>query len=159
MDAMHHKISTPTSEPVLVHLESFPEPVTVYRFEAIKQLQFHLLNSELSADIDKLNVQPDHCWDQSKPHPTSHMREITNGTWHKKVIGEYIVDHNSTTPPSDFEENDSSDSEPFAPFVVTLGQYQDSTGTDKKEGYSLEPVVLSTGLLKASFTGNHWSRF
>ncbi len=159
MKQMHRKFPTPNSEPIDVQLESFPEPVTMYRFDFIKQLQFHLLNSELYADIDKLNVHPDHRWDQTKPPPNSHMREIPDGTFYKKVIGMYLVDHDSTTSPDDLEENDPNESEPFAPFVIILEQYQDSTGTDKKEGFSLEPVVMSTLLLQASFTGDHRSRF
>jgi hypothetical protein len=49
--------------------------------------------------------------------------------------------------------------DPHQPFLVSLEQYQDSTGTDNKESFSLEPVVLTTGFLKAKFNSDHRSRF
>jgi hypothetical protein len=45
------------------------------------------------------------------------------------------------------------------PFVISVEEYQDATGTDNKESFSLEPCLLSTGLLKSEFNGDHRSRF
>jgi hypothetical protein len=42
--------------------------------------------------------------------------------------------------------------------VISVEEYQDATGTDNKESFSLEPC-LSTGLLKSEFNGDHRSRF
>jgi hypothetical protein len=43
--------------------------------------------------------------------------------------------------------------------VISVEEYQDATGTDNKESFSLEPCLLSTGLLKSEFNGDHRSRF
>ena len=54
---------------------------------------------------------------------------------------------------------DSVEEGPYQPFIISLELYQDATGTDNKEGFSLEPVVLTTGLLKSEFNSDHRSRF
>ena len=58
-----------------VKLDSLAEPVIVYRFDAVEQLKQHLLREDLYGDITKLNVHPEHRWDQSYLPPTSHMAE------------------------------------------------------------------------------------
>ncbi len=63
MARMHRKFPSPPPEAIQVQLESFPEPVTIYRFDAIQQLQAHLLQHDLYGDLNKLNVNPNHQWD------------------------------------------------------------------------------------------------
>jgi hypothetical protein len=83
------------------------------------------------------------------------MREVTEGSWYKQVISKYIkretVHHCS--------DLDSVEEDPYQPFVISLELYEDATGTDNKEGFSLEPVVLTTGLLKSEFNSDHRCRF
>ncbi len=80
MARMHRKFPSPPPEPIQVKPESYPEPVTVYRFNAVQQLQEHLLRRDLyHGDVNKLNVHPEHRWDQWFMPPSSHMREVTNG--------------------------------------------------------------------------------
>jgi hypothetical protein len=87
------------------------------------------------------------------------MREVTGGSWYKQVISRYVKGE-TAHPPSDLNLSAGSTVEdPHQPFLITLEQYQDSTGTDDKESFSLEPVVLTTGLLKAEFNSDHRSRF
>ena len=158
MARMHRKFPSPPPERIQVQLESFPEPVTVYRFDVIEQLKQHLIRFDLYGDLNKLNVHPDHRWDQSILPPSTHMREVTDGSWYKKAVSKYIGGQSTHLPPSDLEDTLSTEDQ-YASFVITLEQYQDSTGTDNKESYSLEPVVMSTGLLKAEFNANPSSRF
>jgi hypothetical protein len=47
----------------------------------------------------------------------------------------------------------------YSSFVISVEEYQDATGTDNKESFSLEPCLLSTGLLKSEFNGDHRSCF
>jgi hypothetical protein len=85
------------------------------------------------------------------------MRKVTNGSWYKQVISRYIKGE-SAHPPSDLNLSAGSTVEdPHQSFLITLEQYLDSTGTDDKESFSLEPVVLTTGLLKAKFKSDHRS--
>jgi hypothetical protein len=87
------------------------------------------------------------------------MREVTYGSWYKQVISRYIKGE-TAHPPSDLILSAGSTVEDsHQPVLITLEQYQDSTGTDDKESFSLEPVVLTTGLLKAEFNSDHRSRF
>ena len=60
MARMHRKFPSPPPEPIQVQLESFSGPVTVYQFNAIQQLQQHLLRRDLYGDVNKLNVNPEH---------------------------------------------------------------------------------------------------
>jgi hypothetical protein len=39
MGRMHRKFSSPPPEPIQVQLESFSEPITVYQFNDVQQLQ------------------------------------------------------------------------------------------------------------------------
>jgi hypothetical protein len=87
------------------------------------------------------------------------MREVTDGSWYKQVISRYIKGE-TAHPPSDLNLSAGPTVEdPHQPFLITLEQYQDSTGIDDKESFSLEPVVLTTILLKAEFNSDHRSRF
>jgi hypothetical protein len=83
------------------------------------------------------------------------MREVTDGSWYKQVISKYIK-RETVHYHSDL---DSVDEDPHQPFVISLELYQDATGTDNNESFSLEPVVLTTGLLKSEFNSDHRSRF
>jgi hypothetical protein len=65
MSRMHRKFPSPPPEPIQVQLESFSEPITMYRFDALQMLQEHLLRSDLYGDVNKLNVHPEHRWDQT----------------------------------------------------------------------------------------------
>ncbi len=155
MARMHRKFPSPPPEPVQVQLESFSEPVTVYRFNAIQQLQQHLLRRDLYGDVNKLNVHPEHRWDQSFLPPSSHMREVTDGSWYKQVISRYIQG-DTAHPPSDLDLGASATAkeDQHDPFLISL------TVTDNKESFSLESVVLATGLLKSEFnSSNHRLRF
>ena len=159
MARMHRKFPSPPPVPIQVSLESFTEPVTVYRFNAVSQLQEHLLCRDLYGDVNKLNVHPEHRWDQSFMPPSSNMREITDGSWYKDVVSCYIQGETGQNP-SDIELTSvTTEPDPHQHFLISLEQYQDSTGTDNKESFSLEPVVLATGLLKSEFNADHRSRF
>ena len=150
MARMHRKFPSPPPQRIEVQLQSFSDPVIVYRFDAIEQLKQHLARKDLYGDLSKLNVHQDHRWDQTYLPPTSHMAEVTDGSWYQNAVSRYISGHN----PHDFLVED-----PYTQFLITLEQYQDSTGTDNKESFSLEPGVLSTGLLKSSYTSDYRSRF
>ncbi len=79
------------------------------------------------------------------------MREVTDGSWYKQVISKYIK-RETVHQHSDL---DLVEEDPYQPFVISLELYQDATGTENKEGFSLEPVVLTTGLLKSEFNSDH----
>jgi len=82
------------------------------------------------------------------------MSEITDGVWYKNAISQHI------NPPALSDLHDPFlPQDKYTPFVITIEQYQDATGTDSKESHSLEPVVLSTGLLKSEFKADSSSRF
>jgi hypothetical protein len=156
MARMHRKFPSPPPEPVRVRLESFPgEDVTIFRFDVVRQLQDHLLRPDLYSTLNKLNVHQEHRWDQSFLPPFKHYREVTDGSWYRKVVDRYIERH-STTPVDDLHPVEQ---EAFLRFVITLELYTDSTGTDQKESFSLEPVMMSTGLLHSEFVGKQGSRF
>jgi hypothetical protein len=155
MGRMHRKFQSPPPEPIQVQLESSSEPITMYCFNALQMLQEHLLQSDLYGDVNKLNVHSEHRWDQTFLPPLSHMREVTEGSWYKQVISKYIK-RETVHQHSDL---DSVEEDPYQPFVIFLELYQDATGTDNKEGFSLAPVVLTTGLLKSKFNSDHLSRF
>jgi hypothetical protein len=143
MGRIHRKFPSPPPEPIQVQ----------HRFNALQMLQEHLLQSDLYGDVNKLNVHPR--WDQTFLVPSSHMREVTDGSWYKQVISKYIkretVHHHS--------DLDLVEEDPYQPFVISLELYEDATGTDNKEDFSLEPVVLTSGLLKSEFNSDHRSRF
>jgi hypothetical protein len=147
MARMHRKFPSPPLEPIQVQLESFSQPVTFYQFNAVQQLQEHLLRQDLYGDLNKLNVNPEHLWDQSFLSPSSHMREVTDGSWYKQAISKYIKGETAHSPSDLNLDAASIEEDPYQHFVISLEQYQDSTGTDSKESFSLEPVVLTTGLL------------
>jgi hypothetical protein len=92
-------------------------------------------------------------WDQTIPPPSSHMREVTDGSWHGEVVS-HPRGHQVCSP-LDEDLRDSFD----VSFVISVEEYQDATGTDNKESFSLEPCLLSTGLLKSEFNGDHRSHF
>jgi hypothetical protein len=96
MARMHRSQVHPRA--VSVQLESFSEPITMYRFDAVQQLQQHLLRCDLYGDLKKLNVNPDHRWDQTIPPPSSHMREVTDGSWHGEVISRILEGHQVCSP-------------------------------------------------------------
>jgi hypothetical protein len=152
MSRMHRKFPSPPPEAILVELESFDEPVTVYRFNAMDQLQRHLLRKDLYGDITKLNVNQTSPFDQSLPVPPSAMREITDGTWHPEALLRHLC--------QDIPMDDLGDTveDIFEKFLLTFELYTDGTGTDQKETNSLEPVVMCSGLLMSCFNSNHRSR-
>jgi hypothetical protein len=158
MARMHRKFPSPPPEAIQVQLESFPEPVTIYRFDAIQQLQAHLLRHDLYGNLEKLNVHPDHRWDQSFLPPSCHMREVTDSAWYKDEVSATIVDTIATIP-SDLDNGGSANKSQYQSFLFPVEQYQDATGNDNKESSSLEPVMLGGGLLKSEFNGDHRSRF
>jgi hypothetical protein len=49
--------------------------------------------------ISKLNVNPDHRWDQTIPPPSSHMREVTDGSWHGEVVSRILGRSSGLLPP------------------------------------------------------------
>jgi hypothetical protein len=96
---------------------------------------------------------------QSSLLPSSHMHEVTNESWYTHVISMYIKGK-TAHPPSNLDLGaDATKQDPHEPFLISLEQYQDSTGTDNKESFSREPVVLATALLKAESNSDHRSRF
>jgi hypothetical protein len=112
-------------EPIQVQLESFSEPITMYCFNALQLLQEHLLRSNLYRNVNKLNIHPEHQWDQSFLPPSSHIRKGTDGSWYKQVISKYIK-REALHPHFDL---DSVEKDLYRPFIISLEQYQDSTGT------------------------------
>jgi hypothetical protein len=154
MARMHRKFPSPPPEAVVVELESFTTPITIYRFDAMQQLQAHLLRQDLYGDLDKLNVDPDNRWDQSS-HPTStNLREVTDSPWFKDKVAD--VNTPNLLPDDLCLQQDGFQ---HIPFVFPVEQYQDATGNDNKESSSLEPVMIGSGLLKSVFNGDHRSRF
>jgi hypothetical protein len=86
------------------------------------------------------------------------MREVTDGSWHGEVAR--ILDgHQVCSPDLDEDLLERRVAEAYSSFVISVEEYQDATGTDNKESFSLEPCLLSTGLLKSEFNGDHRSRF
>jgi hypothetical protein len=86
------------------------------------------------------------------------MREVTDGSWHGEVVSR-ILGRSSGLLPSDLDEDllERRVAEAYSSFVISVEEYQDA-GTDNKESFSLEPCLLSTGLLKSEFNGDHRSR-
>jgi hypothetical protein len=159
MARMHLKFPSPKAEAIQVELESFDHEVTLYRFDLVKQLQDHLLRADLYREIKKLNVNQENRWDQTCPPPFKHYNEVTDGTWYKAAVKEHI-NRTPITPPADLEDtNTQIEVDRFIRFLITLELYTDSTGTDQKESFSLEPVLMSTGLLHSEFAGMPASRF
>ena len=162
MARMHRKFPSPPPEQIMVQLESFSDPVALYRFNAIEQLQKHLSRQDLYGDVSKLNVNQEHPFDQSYPVPTSASREITDGTWYPEAVAYYLLGERAGAIPDDLDvppHDEDAIHDQYDKFLLILEEYKDSTGNDQKESYSLEPVVLSTGLLNSSFNGDHRSRF
>jgi hypothetical protein len=154
MARMHRKFPSPPPEAVMVQLETFESPITIYRFDAMQQLQAHLLRQDLYGNLDKLNVNPDDRWDQSVHPCSTHLREVTDSPWFKDKVAEV---NNCTLLPDDLVL--PRDGSQHIPFLFPVEQYQDATGNDNKESSSLEPVMIGSGLLKSSFNGDHRSRF
>jgi hypothetical protein len=130
MARMHHKFPSPPPEAIQVQLESFLEPVTIYRFDAIQQLQAHLLRHDLYGDLKKLNVHPNHRWDQSFLPPSCHMREVTDSDWYKDQVAAI----NQTATGTFFSDLDKglTKKKQFQSFLFPVEQYQDATGNDNK---------------------------
>jgi hypothetical protein len=75
------------------------------------------------------------------------MREVTDGSRYKQAISRYTKGETGL-PPSDLNLGAGSNVEdPHQPFLISLEQYQDSTGTDNKESSCLEPLVLTTSYM------------
>ena len=164
MARMHRKFPSPPPVAILVQLECFDSPVPVYRFDAIEQLQQHLLRKDLYGDLSRLNVDQDDPYNQTVPAPPSGMREIRESSWFKRAVLSHILGlpgGSTTTASLDMPtvEETPADLDPYHKFLLTLEEYKDSTGTDSKEAYSLEPVLMSTGLLDSSFNGDASTRF
>jgi hypothetical protein len=161
MARMHRKFPSPPPEAIKIQLESFLEPVTIFRFNAIQQLQAHLLRHDLYGDLEKLNVHPEHRWDQSHLPLSSHMREVTDSPWYRDAVSATFNKQTGIFPSDlvDPDEDGSINKEPYQTFLFPVEQYQDATGNDNKESSSLEPVLLGGGLLKSEFNGDHRSRF
>ena len=156
MARMHHKFPNPPPEANNVQLESFPDPVTIYRFDAIQQMKAHLVRPDLYGNLEHLNVNPNNRWDQSVPSCSTHMREVTDSPWFKDNVAE-ANGHNRL--PSDLEgEGPGPTDIGYIPFLFPAEQYQDATGNDHKESSSLEPVMIGSGLLSSSFNGDPSSR-
>jgi hypothetical protein len=121
MGRMHRKFPSPPPEAILVDLECFAEPITVCRFNALAQLQQHLLRKDLYGDLSKLNVNQRHPFNQSLPVPSSGMREITDGTWHPNAVARSF---SPLLPAPDDLAELFPESEPlgdqFRKFVLTL---------------------------------------
>ena len=59
MSRMYRKFPNPPPEVVQVQLESFSDLVTIYCFNAIDQMQVHLLRQDLYGNLEKVNVNAD----------------------------------------------------------------------------------------------------
>jgi hypothetical protein len=105
----------------------------MYRFNALQMLQEHHPRSYLYGDVNKLNVHPEHQWDQTFLPPSSHVCEVTDGSWYKQVISNKYIKRETVHPHSDL---DSVEEDLYYSFVISLELYQDATGTDNKEGFS-----------------------
>ena len=186
MARMHRKFPSPPPEAVLVQLECFDDPITMYRFNGMDQLQQHLRRKDLYGDLSRLNANQTDPFNQSLPVPQSGMREITEGTWHHEALSretqagaarmkaknvfemggtkvtEGLQDLQAPDDLQDLSMNEVNEGpleDMYREFLLTLEEYKDSTGSDKKEAYSLEPVLMSTGLLNSSFNNDPRSRF
>jgi hypothetical protein len=91
MARMHRKFPSPRPEAITVQLESFPNPMTICRFDAMQQLKAHLLRHDLCGNLDQLNVHPDHRWNQSVRQPSTHLREVTDSPWFKGKVSEVKI--------------------------------------------------------------------
>lgn len=69
MARMHRKFPTPPPEAILVQLECFADPITIYRFNAIDQLRHHCLRTDLYGDLARLNVNQTDPFNQLLPPP------------------------------------------------------------------------------------------
>jgi hypothetical protein len=157
MARMHRKFPNPPAEEILVQLESFPEPIKIYRFDAIEQMKAHLVRPDLYGNLEKLNVNPDNRWDQSDLPRSTHMREVTDSPWFKDNVA---AANGTAALPSDLVDPGPGPAEPgHIPFLFPLEQYQDATGNDNKETSSLEPVMVGSGLLSSEFNSDPRSRF
>jgi hypothetical protein len=157
MARMHRKFPNPPAEEILVQLESFPEPIKIYRFDAIEQMKAHLVRPDLYGNLEKLNVNPDNRWDQSDLPRSTHMREVTDSPWFKDNVA---AANGTAALPSDLVDPGPAPAEPgHIPFLFPLEQYQDATGNDNKETSSLEPVMVGSGLLSSEFNSDPRSRF
>jgi hypothetical protein len=103
----------------------------MYRFDAVQQLQQHLLRCDLYGDL-KTECQPDHRWDQTIPPPSSHMREVTDGSWHVRLYRASSDGHQVCSPPI-LTKISLNDELQYSSFVISVEEYQDATGTDNKE--------------------------
>jgi hypothetical protein len=114
--------------------------------------------------LRRLNVNQNDSFNQSLLSlPPSDMREITDGTWHRRAISRHVAGVDAAPVPddlSDLLDHEEPQTDPLCrKFVVTLEEHKDSTGSDTKEAHSLEPVLASTGLLDSSFNGDPTSSF
>ena len=162
MARMHRKFPSPPPEAILVQLECLAEPITMYQFDGILQLQHHLLRKDLYGDLSRLNVNQTDPFDQSLPLPLSGMREITEGTWHRRALSRNNPGPAAGAAPDDLQEllaEEDRSEDKYRKFMLTLEEYKDSTGSDSKEAFSLEPILMSTGLLDSSFNSDPSSRF
>jgi hypothetical protein len=132
MAQKHRKFPSPPPEAVMVQLETFESPITIYCFEAMQQLQAHLLRQDLHGNLDKLNVNPDDRWDQSVHPCSTDLREVTDSPWFKDKVAE--VNNRNLLPDDLVLPRDGSQ---HIPFVFPVKQHQDATGNDNKESSSL----------------------
>jgi hypothetical protein len=128
--------------------------LTIYRFDAMQQLQAHLLRHDLYGDLQKLNVNPDNRWDQSLPPRPTHMREVTDSPWFKDNVA---AANRGSSLPSDLDEETAATQ--HMNFLFPIDHYEDATGNDQKESSSLEPVMVGSCLLSSEFNGDSSSRF
>jgi hypothetical protein len=107
--------------------------------------------------LDKLNVNPENCWDQSAARPPfTHLHEVADSPWFKDEVAEVIETPNIF--PSDLLEPQEQEPQ-CLPFAIPFEQHQDATGDNNKESLSLEPVMIGSGLLQPQFNGDLRSRF
>jgi hypothetical protein len=132
---------SPPPETITVQLES-NTLTNIQRFDFLKSLQCHLLRSDLYGNLDQLVVNKTDRW--LPPIWDGTMNgDITDGKWHQRTF------RNLPVPPND----------PYQPFHLGLRIYTDKTGNDTRESFALEPVVMSTTLLKEDFNSDATSFF
>jgi hypothetical protein len=153
MAKMHRKFPSPPPVAIQVTLESFAEPVTIYRFDAVKQLQAHLLRHDLYGDLQKLNVNPENPWDQSLPSRPTHMREVTDSQWFKDNVA---AANAASSLPSDLDEGTAPSQ--YINFLLPIDTYEDATHNDEKESSGLEPVMAGSCLLSSEFNSDSSAR-
>jgi hypothetical protein len=142
---MHRKF--PTTPPTCfdVTLED-GTTLPIFQFDFLSSLRHHLLCEDLYGDLENLNVNQEDRW-LPYQNTSGELMELMDGDLYRRTVLKLdpIIEKTQTNP--------------FTDFIIPIKVHVDKTGCVSNERFSLEPVMISTAVLKNQLNQNATSYF